>query len=398
MASRRDFLKISSLASAAFLTPGFLQKLAETRPAFKGKRLVVVQLSGGNDGLNAFVPYANDLYYQNRPGIGIPRQEVLTLTGDLGLNPALAALRPLYDQGWLSVVSDVGYPNPDRSHFRALDIWHSASDASDYWTTGWLGRYLDAKCATGGPDHKVIEVDETLSLAVKGTRHRALAVKDPDRLYKSSRGAYIQMLNQAYGKSATTQPDLDYLYKTLTSTTQSAEYLKTTLENRPESGAYPGTDLGKQLRMVGSLIGAGFEASVYYVSLSGFDTHANQRGQQERTLKTYAESVAAFVEDLRRMGAWDDTVVLTFSEFGRRVKQNASAGTDHGKANTLWVMGKNLQKPGLVNGAPQLHTLDDGDLSFRVDFRQVYAGLLGSWLEADDKQILGRTFEKLVLA
>ncbi len=398
MANRREFLKISSLASVAFLTPGFIQKLVANRPSFAGKRLVVVQLSGGNDGLNTLIPYADDRYYQARPRLGIADTEVLKLTDTLAMNPAMGSLRNLYDQGWLSILTDVGYPNPDRSHFRAMDIWHSGSPSDEYWETGWLGRYLDAACANGAPAHEVLELDESLSLAVKGKTYKALAMRDPERLMRITRSPEVLSLSSAYQSRQQDAPeDLAYLYKTLTQTLQSSDYLQEKLKSKPALGDFPDTGFGKQLRTTASLIGSGFEASVYYVSLSGFDTHVNQRGIQERLLKEYSDGMEAFVKNLQQMNLWSDTLILTFSEFGRRVDQNASGGTDHGKANCLWVLGDKLHQPGVVNGPPQLSKLDDGDLSFRLDFREVYGSVLRDWLKADDQQILKGNFSGIRL-
>lgn len=394
MPSRREFLKLSALVSASALTPGFLRRLGPGQLPPGSKRLVIIQLSGGNDGLNTIVPFRDDRYYQARPALAIPAGEVLRISDELAFNPALAPLRELYDQGWMSILSQVGYPNPDRSHFRSMDIWHSASGSGEHWQTGWLGRYLDAACAAGAPAHTVLELDETLSLALRGEQISGLGLRDPQQLARSTRDPWIQALSRTEPQGPS---ELDFLYKTLTQTTASAEYLSSRLSVRGSAAEYPAQELGRKLKLIASLILSGAEPRVYYVSVPGFDTHVRQRGPHDRLLGQYAEAVAAFIRDLRQQGLLDDTLVLTFSEFGRRVAQNAGNGTDHGKANCLFLMGGKLRKPGLFNGLPDLRTLDDGDLAWQIDFRQIYASLLRDWLGADDEAVLRGRFGRLAL-
>lgn len=395
--NRRKFLKNSSLLSAAPLIPGFLTEMRPYGRTMAEKRLVIIQLSGGNDGLNTVVPFRNDDYYRMRPSLGIPREEVLPLTDDLGLNPAMEGLRHLYDQGWVNVINGVGYPNPNRSHFRSLDIWHTASNADEYWQTGWLGRYLDHACQGCSTSHRVVEVDDTLSLAVKGAGQSALAMKDPEKLFRATQAPFVRDLQEAYGRSGGGKPPLDYLYKTLAATCESAAYLHQQLKKPSHSATYPATELGRELKMIASLMIAGAETRVYYVSLSGFDTHVRQKNQQERLLKQYSEAVHAFVSDLNSQGLFEDTLIMTFSEFGRRVEENASGGTDHGKANNLFLIGSRLKQPGILAGNPDLRRLDEGDLVYQVDFRRIYAELISRWLEADAEAILGRKFDPLRL-
>ncbi len=392
------------------LVPSFLKSfeqatLAQTRSGRvlgNGKIVVVVQLSGGNDGLNTVVPYRNDIYYRERPTIAIKADKVLTLTDELGLNPALAALRPLYDQGLMAIVNNVGYPNPDRSHFRSMDIWQSASASDQYVSTGWLGRWLDANCPpteTGAPHH-AIEVDDSLSLALKGNRLNGLALTDPQKLVNQTRSPLIAGLTKTPVGHDDTDHQVAYLYKTLAETVSSAAYVydKTQQSGRIISTAiatYPGTELGRRLKTVSELIRSGVDTSVYYISIGGFDTHINQPGQQERLLTNYAEAVAPFMADLKTANRLNDVVLMTFSEFGRRVKQNASNGTDHGTANNVFLLGGGLKTSGIVNPAADLTQLDEGDLKFSVDFRSIYATLLRHWLQADDVAVLGQSFAPL---
>ncbi len=393
MSTRRDFLKISSLASAAMLMPGFLHKLSGQSLTADGRKLVIIQLSGGNDGLNTVIPFEDDLYYKARPSLGIAKDKVLKLNDYQGLNPALEGLREIYDQGYLTVLNSVGYPNPDRSHFRSMDIWHTGSESDQYWDTGWLGRYLDHNCE--GKPHQMIEVDGTLSLALKGTAGKGLAMTNPTQLKNTLRDPWIQHLTEHPPQIQ--DDDLGYLYKTMTETHQSVNYISETVKRYRSTVSYPGQQLGQRLKLVAELINSGVETTVFYVSLSGFDTHVRQEAAHDRLLKGYSEAVAAFVKALQQAGNLDRTLIMTFSEFGRRVKQNASGGTDHGKANNLFLIGGQLTQPGVFNEAPNLSKLDDGDVSLGVDFREVYATLLENWLMADAQQILGKSFSPLGL-
>ncbi|MEL7161622.1 MAG: DUF1501 domain-containing protein [Bacteroidota bacterium] len=344
---RRDFLHHSVLASTAAFTPAFLQangshQMASTRD---GKILIVLQLSGGNDGLNTIVPYANDVYYRQRPLLGIPATEVLPLNDEQGLHPALAPLRKLYDAGELSIINSVGYPNPDRSHFRSMDIWQTGSGAEQTWSTGWLGRYLDSAC-TGKPAYHALEVDDGLSLALKGATRNGFAMSDPRRLQQAIRR---RQLRQLQPPAQPASENLGYLYKTLTATTDAAEYLFTQSRTHQSNTTWPTNPFARDLKQIAELITADTATQIYYASLGGFDTHAGQKNRQQRLLKIYAESVAALVTDLKANGLFNDVVILTFSEFGRRLKQNASGGTDHGTANNVFLMSGALRKAGFFN-------------------------------------------------
>lgn len=398
MTNRRTFLKRSALATAGtMLIPSFLKAMEQNPSAsFAGEKiLVVIQLSGGNDGLNTVIPYQDDLYYTYRPQLAIPKANVLKASDALGFNPALEKLNALYDKGYLTVINNVGYPNPDRSHFRSMDIWQTASHASEYLSTGWIGRYLDSSCAGCGVAHQAIEIDDTLGLALKGASIKGMAVKNPARLYKAMHSPLIQELNTHNHPEQIADPSLHYLYKTLAETVSSADYIYDRSKVAQSVTAYPSNEFAARLKTVASLINAGVETKVYYVSLSGFDTHVRQNMQHERLLSTYAESVYAFVSDLEKNNRFGDVLIMTFSEFGRRVSENASGGTDHGTANNLFVMGKDLKKKGFLNGSPDLRKLDEGDLIHQVDFRSIYATLLNRWLAADDSRILAGKFPLL---
>ncbi|MDQ6764285.1 MAG: twin-arginine translocation pathway signal, partial [Bacteroidota bacterium] len=213
---RREFLQVGSLATASMMMPKFLKAFDGKVMVPPGNKvLVVLQFSGGNDGLNTVIPVRNDIYYQSRPKLGIEKDKALSLNDEVGINPALIALKDLYDDGSLGILNSVGYPNPDRSHFRSMDIWQSASDSDKYLTTGWLGRYLDAQCSGCAKPTQALEVDDVLSLALKGEINKGLAVKDPKRLYNTSHEKYFKEINAAHHPEEET---VDYLYKTLSET------------------------------------------------------------------------------------------------------------------------------------------------------------------------------------
>ncbi len=392
---RRDFIKTGALATASLWLPQFLtgfQRPGSIAPS--GKKLIVLQLSGGNDGLNTVIPYRNDIYFKERPRLGIQRANALSLTDDAGLHPGLSGLKNLYDQGEMAILNSVGYPNPDRSHFRSMDIWQSGSPAEEYWQTGWLGRYLDAQCAGCDRATAALELDDTLGLALKGETHKGLAMQDAKRLYEATRSPYFSDLAKAHPGDHADSP-VAYLYKTMSETLSSAEYLYTQSRAKTSTAAYPSTGLGKHFKTIASLILADTDTSVYYVSLGSFDTHVGQDGQQKRLFQEMNDALAAFAGDMKNNGKWDEVLVATFSEFGRRVSQNASGGTDHGTANNMLFLGGALKQKGLLNAMPDLQNLNDGDLQYQVDFRQVYATLLDNWLQSDSKKVLGEKFETL---
>lgn len=393
---RRNFLRTTALSSTAALVPAFLPAYSPERlyQSRSEKILVVIQLSGGNDGLNTIIPYRNDLYYQNRPTLAIPEPDVLKVGDELGFHPAMTGLRSLYDKGLMTVVNGVGYPNPDRSHFRSMDIWHTASASDEYLSTGWLGRYLDKAGEAGTRPHAALEVDDALSLALKGAKRNGFAMSSPARLKKMSDNRYLELVADHPHDH---EEQVAYLYKTLNDTQSSADYLAAQAGIHRSRVNYPATEFGRDLKQVAELITADTDTHIYYISLTGFDTHAGQRARQHRLLQQYSEGMQSFLEDLQQNGLINDTLILTFSEFGRRVKQNASGGTDHGTANNLFLLGGNLKHPGFFNAAPDLSRLDEGDLYYQIDFREIYATVLHQWLHADAPQILNGQFRALPL-
>lgn len=392
---RRKFIQQSSIGAVGTLfVPQFLSRLdlmgLNDRTSFK--KLVVIQLSGGNDGLNTIVPFENDIYHQLRPKIGIAKSDVFKINETLGFNPALKQFNKLFKDGHVSILNSVGYPNPNRSHFRSMDIWHTATSANENSKTGWLGRYMDAYCADS---HAMLELDSKLSLSLTGTKRNGLAIKDSSSLYKHLDDKYFRQVIDSAKATDLSEDNQGYLYKTLIQTNQSAKYLANTHSVKDNNFDFPKTKLGAKLSKVSQFIRSGFDTQVYYVSHNGFDSHASQRKKQDRLLTEYSNSVYAFVESLKKAGEFEDTLILTFSEFGRRVKENGSAGTDHGKANNLFLIGKNLKKPGIYNKAPDLNNLDNGDISHTIDFRNVYTDILNEWFKKDSNEIVSAKFNSL---
>jgi uncharacterized protein (DUF1501 family) len=386
--NRRRFLQVGSLASAAVMMPRFLKAFETGALVPPGNKvLVIIQLSGGNDGLNTIIPYRNDIYYRSRPALGIKKETALSLNDDLGIHPSLDGLKALYDEGSLGVLNNVGYPNPDRSHFRSMDIWHSASGADQFWTDGWVGRYLDAQCKGCDKPTQALEIDDTLSLALKGVHAKGLALTDPGRLFGTSNDQYFKELLQQH-KQEDEHHNVEYLYKTMGETISSAAYIQQQFKTYQSKENYPNTELGRNMRTIANLVMSDINTKVYYVSHGSFDTHVNQQDQQARLFRQLSDALTTFTGDLKKNNRFQDVVVMTFSEFGRRVGQNASGGTDHGTANNMFLIGGGLKKQGVLNEGPDLMNLKDGDLQYKVDFKSVYATLLNKWLGANDREIL----------
>ncbi len=388
---RRSFVKYSGIASSALFFPKFLRNAKlDIGANSKGRKLVVIQLSGGNDGLNTIIPINNDIYYKLRPSLSIPYSDAIKIEDEFGLNPGLEALRDLYNNGEWAIVNNVGYPNPDRSHFRSMDIWHTASGSEEYLQTGWLGRYLDHNCTGKADAHKALEINDELSLVLKGQSYNGFVMNDPKLLKRSLENPFVSK-----APISDMNENLDYLYKVLADTKESADYIYERSKTYNSKVNYPQNEFGKSMKMVAELINGGNDSTVYYVSLSGFDTHVFQQGKQKRLLKNYAEAVSAFIKDLKGGNMMDETLIMTFSEFGRRVAQNASGGTDHGTANNIFLMGSKLKKAGIYGGVIDLEDLDNGDLKYKVDFRSVYADVIQNWLETDIDKVMKTSFEPL---
>jgi uncharacterized protein (DUF1501 family) len=392
---RREFFQVGSLASASLMLPKFLKAFDGPGMVPPGNKvLIILQLSGGNDGLNTVIPVRNDIYYRSRPHLGIEKAKSLLLTDEVGLHPALTGFKDLFNDGSLGILNSVGYPNPDRSHFRSMDIWQTASESNTYVNTGWIGRYLDAQCKGCDKPTQALEIDDVLSLALKGDQIKGIALKDPKRLYNTSHENYFKDVLLAHSDQGG-NGSVDYLYKIMAESLSAADYIFEQSKIRPSGAPYPKTELGKSLQTIASLIFSDINTKVYYVSLGSFDTHVNQQQQQERLFTEMNEAINALVSDLKSNHRFQDVLLMTFSEFGRRVSQNASGGTDHGTANSLFLVSGALKQKGLLNPLPDLNQLDEGDLRYQVDFKNVYGTVLKNWLGTDDLGILGRQSDYL---
>jgi uncharacterized protein (DUF1501 family) len=434
--TRRDFLRTTLLGGALTWTvPSFVAQtfsalhaqadgaLTQVATGKDGPILVLIQLAGGNDGLNAVVPYTNDYYYQARPTIAIPANQVLTLNDTLGLNPGMTGFKSLYDAGHLSVVNGVGYPNPNRSHFRATEIWQTASDEDKYLTDGWLGRYFDNACQGCDPTVGInigtsmpqafsshtptgISLENTDSYRFIGSgqnddetmAYRSMYTPNPDENVfgsDSNSGGSVSMVSGTVtlqnGQSA-----LDFLERTSMDAQVSSDKIRAIAGKTPSNSAYPGSGLARNLQLVARLIAGGLPTRVFYVSQGGYDTHTGQRGGQDARLRELGDAVKAFTDDLTNMGQFDRVMIMTFSEFGRRVHENGSQGTDHGAAAPMFLVGSKL-KAGLLGAEPSLAPADlqDGDIKFNTDFRSVYASILQEWLRTNSVPILGKQFPTL---
>jgi len=387
--NRREFLQQTGLVSSAMLMPNFLSALAHPA-ANSARRLIIIQLSGGNDGLNTVIPYQNDLYYQNRPKLAISKQNLLPVHTEFGLHSSLVDFAKFYEQGELAIINGVGYPNPNRSHFRSMDIWHTASDSNQHLQTGWVGRLLDHHCYNH--EAMAVESSEALSLAMKGETCSGFALGPDGNLDQLTKNP---LLNPLAGEQTFQNASNEFLYKTLTSTLQTADYIKEQITKKRLTDKFPFHDLGKQLKSIAHLIAAGLESRVYYASVSGFDTHINQDNAQTRLLRQVNDSVSALVASLKKHNEWDSSLIFVFSEFGRRIAQNGSNGTDHGHGNVNFVLGGNLKQAGQVNQLPDLLNTPTGDIKMQVDFRSIYATLLENWLGYDSDLVLGKRFDTM---
>ncbi len=400
---RRDFLKKSAGAGLAVATLPTLaglemQTLAQS-PALDALQkltadsdriLVLVQLAGGNDGLNTLVPVANQLYHDARPNLSLKEEDTLPLNDGLRWHSALGGLRNLYEDEKLAIVQGVTYPNPNRSHFRGTDIWLTASDANIFLGSGWLGRYLSTKF----PSFPESLPDAPMAIQIRGALSLGFNSKSGSTAIKFDSAE--EFVNLVEGDGGTQYPDAPDTpagaeLEFVRSIAESSQTYSTVIDDAHSKGSnstkvsYPAGDLGLALSGVAKLISGGLKTRIYLVSLGGFDTHASQLGLHNALLQNVSDSVAAFVQDLNDQGLGDRVAGMTFSEFGRRVNQNGSSGTDHGTAAPLFVFGNKVLGKEIHGSDPDLENLDNrGDLVMEHDFRQIYASVLSQWFgEAD---------------
>jgi len=385
---RRSFLKGGLVSAAAFTTlPSFFARAVLAGAPSDGV-LVLVQLDGGNDGLNCVVPFGDDAYYRARPGIGI-RQPV-RLTDYLGLHPGLSGLRQPWDDGSLAIVQGVGYPQPNRSHFESTDIWHTAVTGRPARWSGWLGRALDDVVNADIPG---VDLDPgPLSLALVGERAVVTSIANADR-FRVQGGSRIQSLLERVVKTPRADATLEYVRRSAQQSYRTAARVESALAGGRGADAYPGSALGKRLWQIARMVESGLGARVYAVRLTGFDTHSRQKDPHALLMRTLGDALGSFQTDLKRHGLDRKVLTMTYSEFGRRVTENRSLGTDHGAAAPLFVMGGSI-KAGTHGEHPSLTDLDDGDLKFHTDFRSVYATVLDGWLGVDADAVLGSRFDR----
>lgn len=356
--------------------------------------MVVVELTGGNDGLDTVAPYTNDAYLKARPTLGIKKDSALKIDDDYGFHPRLGGLKAIYDEGLVALVQGCGYPNPDRSHFSSMEYWHTATPYVPQ-NTGWVGRFADAKWPEPKPN-AVVNIAVKQSLAVQAKINSPVVFNRPEEFVragdKDQAASYEKLLDhKKTGNSA-----LDFLTAVSKNASDSSVQVREAVGSYQTPVPYGGTPLAQDLRKVAALIKAGFPTRVYYVSLAGFDTHSSQAGGRSYLLTGLGEALHGFQADLKRIGREKDVAMMMFSEFGRRVEENASQGTDHGTAGPMFVIGKSV-KAGLYGKHPSLTDLDsNGDLKMTTDFRRVYATMIDEWMGyKDTKAILKGDYQTL---
>jgi uncharacterized protein (DUF1501 family) len=400
MLTRRQLLtrslQGSSLLAFGSMVPQFVADTARAAEAGKDTILVIVEFTGGNDGLNTVIPHADDLYQKARKTLRLTKQQVVKVTDDVGLNPGMASFRRLLDQHALAIVQGVGYPNPDRSHFESMDIWHLA-DPTRKRTNGWIGR-CGAELQDNKGDVPLMHIGAgRLPVALTGAPGGALSINNR-QAFKLNLGGGTEERHKARRKlidelSAPAREEseslLQFVQRRQVQTLTSLDRLQDVLRGSDGGRFNPGNNLSVKLDLIARLIQRGFGTRVFYVTKDGFDTHAEQLNEHRNLLADVADGIANFFETLKQMGHDKRVRVMTFSEFGRRVQENGSKGTDHGAASCLFVAGPSLKASGLVGAHPSLKDLDAGDLKYHTDFRRVYATLLDHWLGCDSAAVLG---------
>ena len=406
--TRRDFIKKSATTVAVGLAvPPWLAKMvwadsvADNALAASGqaagRSLVVIQLTGGNDGLNTVVPYSDSIYRSARPVLAHDAGKVLHLTDTIGLSPVMGGMKTLYDQGRLAIVQGAGYPNPNHSHFRSMEIWQTA-EPEKLGTEGWVGRYLDAiRSGRTSPltginiGNEASEAFTNAHAAVPSIQGLAnFGVVFPGNAEGQARTAALKQIqmgdaNTPYGK---------FFQQTAAETYDSADQIAAGIRQYHSTVQYPKSSFGKGMQEIAQLIAANLGTRVYYIATGGFDTHAQQIRRHDLLWQDVSDTLLAFQTDLEQMNAGDHVLTLAFSEFGRRVHENANGGTDHGTASEMFILGKPVHG-GLYGAYPSLADLDAGDLKYTTDFRAVYATVLDRWLGTDSEIVLGRRYEDL---
>lgn len=376
--NRRNFLSLTgTYTGGLLLLPDFLHAFGSQNSLVIGEQcLVFIQLNGGNDGLNTFIPYENPLYYDLRTKIALNKDVVIGKNKGMAFHPALKNFAQMQQNGDLTVIQNVGYPEPVRSHFRSQEIWQTATDSNKYVNEGWLGKYLDLQCKDHQPTAG-INIDSIDNLALKGVEPNAITVKDPNRFkIKNNADENIKLSDN---------PQLDFVRKIANSVVEGSDEIQKALEKSKSEISYPKTGLSKNLEWISRLIKGNLNSKVYYTSLGGFDTHDNQLAIHDRKLTELNDSIFSFYQDLKNAQLLQNVTIVVFSEFGRRVKDNGN-GTDHGTAAPMFIIGGN-NKGTILGKNPNLSDLDNGDLKHEIDFRSVYASLLKQKMNFDYSKI-----------
>lgn len=402
--SRRTFMQTGSMVSWGLAAPGFLGRTALAAPAAdkpgaKDTILVVIELTGGNDGLNTVVPYKDADYEKYRPTLKLSPGQLKKVNGELGLHPALSGLAELLEQGCLSIIQGVGYPNPSQSHFRSMDIWQAAGTAETL-SEGWLGKAL--KSLPGAQTFHLKGSNERAPLALDGAPVRVpsittladfqLQTSAASNADGKKQKAIIEGATKAGGGNAL----LDFVSRTAANTYASSRRLQEIGKNYQPKAPYPNSPLANKLKLAAQLIDANLGARVFYVALENFDTHAGQAQPHANLLTQLSGAMTAFYKDLSARGHKDRVLLMTFSEFGRRAKENGSRGTDHGSAAPMFLVGGKV-KAGPIGAHPSLANLEMGNLKHHTDFRQVYAAVLEKWLGVNSEAVLGGKYQPVDL-
>ena len=376
--NRRNFLSLTGTFTGGLLIlPEFLHAFGSQNNLVVGEQcLVFIQLNGGNDGLNTFVPFDDPLYYQFRPKIALNKNDVVGKNNGMAFHPALKNFAQIQQNGDITVIQNVGYPEPNRSHFRSQEIWQTATDSNQYLNEGWLGRYLDFQCKEHQPTAGV-NLDSIDNLALKGNEPNAITVKDPNRFKVRN--------DQEENTTLSNNPHLDFVRKIANSVTEGSDEIQNALAQSTSEISYPKTGLSKNLEWIARLIKGNLNSKVYYTSLGGFDTHDNQLDIHQRKLSELNDAVFSFYSDLKNAKLLQNVTLVVFSEFGRRVKDNGN-GTDHGTAAPMFIIGGN-NKGKVMGSNPNLSDLINGDLQHQIDFRSVYASLLQQKMNFDPSRI-----------
>ncbi len=412
--TRREFIqKGLTIVAMGSTAPSFLTRTAlvmanpfdiaqvTSRPGVPDDHvLVVVQMGGGNDGLNTLVPFSDDAYYRARPRLAIPRQEVIQLNSEFGLHPKMGKFKEMLDRGVAAVIQGVGYPNPSRSHFKSMEIWHTADPEGRVMRVGWIGRYFDSKCPVCVEPTAGVNIGSSMPLAMKADGGQGVTLENPDTFQwlPSLEGVGAREERELFrllNAPAPNEPGtIDFLRHTAMNAVLSSERVREAVRQYKGGIDYPNNRFSYSMRLIAQMIAGRLPTKVYYAHMTGFDTHASQQGVHDTLLEQLSTGVDAFYRDLEAQGNADRVLVVAFSEFGRRVAENGSAGTDHGTAAPMFVFGKRV-RPGLHGRQPSLTDLADGDLRHGIDFRSVYATVLDQWLGADPTKILGAEFERV---